>query len=80
MATEIESNLIGKRKAIQLKRNSGQAYVTRRGVYKKARTFTALINCRKKCQSKLTIEDQKNIHNSYWNLGKLAFFRLGFYL
>lgn len=74
MAMEIEENLIGKRKTIQVKRNSGQAYVTRTGAYKKARTFTALINCRKKCQSKITVGDQKNIFTYYWNLGKMVLF------
>lgn len=72
MATALENNLesfeIGNRESRKRKRNCGEAYSTRTGKYVRAREVIKLQPCKRKCNSKVTYEDQLALFNQYWGL------------
>lgn len=75
MAKELEKNLsdagVGQcstKKEIKHKRNLGMEYFSKSGVVM-ARQVTKLDSCKRKCNSKITEDDQKVLFDQYWALG-----------
>lgn len=58
-----------KRKSMQLKRNSGQEYVSARGKHVKGRSVSRLSKCRNDCKSQVTYEDQVRNFDSHYSGG-----------
>lgn len=50
------------------KRNSGEEYITNKGKIVKARTSVPLNDCRSKCKSKIDINLQTTLFNTFWSL------------
>ena len=51
------------------KRNSGQSYINKCGKIVSERKCVPLGNCRKKCEDKISREEQHSIFCNYWSLG-----------
>lgn len=79
MASQIERNLSASesdtstieketQKYRKLKRNSGKAYATAKGIKKAGRICKPLGKCRKKCNLKIDYENQKKLFHEYWGL------------
>lgn len=57
------------RKTIQIKKNKGQSYKTKKGKNIPARKVTALWDCRKKGSAKISLKIQTTLFNELWALG-----------
>lgn len=50
-------------------RNEGKSYVSSSGKIVPCRAIRELQPCRNKCRDKISLEQQQDIHRSYWQLG-----------
>ena len=53
----------------KIKRNFGKSYKTSKGKLVKKRAFKPLNLCKNECKLNISQEEQKNVFNTYWNLG-----------
>lgn len=64
------------KKSNKVNKNLGKEYFTSRNVKVAGKKFIQLDHCKKNCHSKITLDEQKHIFKTYWNLGDYSKRRL----
>lgn len=67
--SSVANNAVSSRKLAKQLRNEGKSYISKSGKLISARVLRKLEACRKNCASKISYDQQKEIHKAYWTHG-----------
>uniref|UniRef100_A0A034WB13 Uncharacterized protein n=1 Tax=Bactrocera dorsalis TaxID=27457 RepID=A0A034WB13_BACDO len=67
--SSVANNAVSSRKLAKQLRNEGKSYISKSGKLISERVLRKLEACRKNCASKISYDQQKEIHKAYWTHG-----------
>ncbi|XP_018802542.1 PREDICTED: uncharacterized protein LOC108977367, partial [Bactrocera latifrons] len=73
----VANNAVSSRKLANQLGNEGISYISKSGKLISARVLRKLETCRKNCASKISYDQQKEIHKAYWTHGSYRLRRAG---